>query len=77
MLIENRRTGQSEEVPVCTNPTFHADWERVAKEEGLEMIQALGGLWLTAEYRDRFLGDLAKLKAWLLRMRLPTNTFQR
>jgi hypothetical protein len=64
MLIENRRTGESEEIPVCVNAKFHAYWEKAAKEVGLEMIQALGGLWITADYRDRFLSELMRLKTW-------------
>lgn len=64
MLITNRRTGQSEEIPVCTNPTYHAYWDRAAMEEGLEMIQALPALWITPQFRDRFLVELAQLKAW-------------
>ncbi len=67
MLIENRRTGQSQDIPICTNSTFHAYWERAAVEEGLEMIQALGGLFLTADHRERFLGELANLKLWTAR----------
>src|SRR4051812_24346932 len=64
MLIKNRSTRQSEEIPICTNSTFHAYWERAATEKGLDMIRALGGLWVTAEYRDQFLDELAKLKVW-------------
>jgi hypothetical protein len=44
MIIENLCTGQLKEIPVCTNATYHAYWKRGAKEAGLEMIQALGGL---------------------------------
>jgi hypothetical protein len=64
MLLKDRRDGRWEEIPVCTNSRFVEYWESAAADEGLEMIQALGGLWVTAQYRDRFLGELAQLKGW-------------
>jgi hypothetical protein len=64
MMIENRLTNQLEEVPICSNATYHTYWKRAATVEGLEMIQALGGLWVTPEYRDQFMNELTKLKAW-------------
>jgi len=64
MLITSHRTGQSEEIPICTNAKWIGYWLRAAEEERLEMIEALGALWITAQFRDRFLGELIKLKAW-------------
>ena len=66
MLIEKISTGQSEEIPVCANVKFHAYWEKAALEEGLDMIKALGGLWITADHRNQFLGELDKLKTWAM-----------
>ena len=64
MLIQNRHTGHSEEIPVCTNRTYHTYWKRAATDENLEMVQALGGLWITPVYRDQFLQELARLREW-------------
>ena len=64
MLIKSRLTEPSEEIPVCTNTKWISYWLRAAEEMGLEMIQALSALWVTAEFRDRFLNELAILKAW-------------
>jgi len=64
MQIENRNTGQAEEIPICTIAKFRGNWEPAAETEQLEMLQALGGLWITVQYRDRFLDELVKLKAW-------------
>ncbi len=64
MLVTNRRTGDVVEIPVCTNSTFHRYWEQAAKEEGLEMIEALPALWVTSQFHDRFIAELTTLRKW-------------
>lgn len=66
MGITDRKTGAMEDVPVCTTATFRKFWLPAAKELGLEMIQALGALEVTAPYRERFLAELHKLDHWVV-----------
>jgi hypothetical protein len=59
-------SGESAEVPVATNATYHSYWKRAAVELNLEMIDALGALWITAQFKDQFVDELGKLRTWTL-----------
>jgi hypothetical protein len=64
MGITDRSTGVMQDVPVCTNDAWRRFWLPAAKELCLEMAEALPALWITEEYRDRFLAELQKLDGW-------------
>jgi hypothetical protein len=66
LSITKYSTDESKEIPVATASSFRTYWEPAAQELQLEMIQALGGLWITPRFRDRFLGELGQLKIWVL-----------
>jgi hypothetical protein len=75
MGITDRMTGvMVEDVPVCTTATFRQFWLPAAQELGLGMIEALPALWVTQEYRERFLDELRKLEKWALKHE-PENAY--
>ena len=64
MSIMKRSSGISEEIPVATMSAYRSYWKRGAEDLNLGMIDALGALWITPQFRDRFLDELCKLKTW-------------
>jgi hypothetical protein len=62
----NRNTGESQFIPICTAEVFTALVLPPAKELQLEMIECLPGLCITAEFKEQFLGELLKYRAWVV-----------
>ena len=68
MLIEDRRTGEATDIPVCTTAMFRTYWVQAAQAERLDMIRALGALSLTGEFRPRFIAELERVRSWAGRL---------
>jgi hypothetical protein len=60
-----KKTGVSEFIPICTTKVFVTQILPVAKELRLEMIECLPALTITAEFREKFLSELTRYRAWV------------
>jgi hypothetical protein len=65
MLARHRRSGEHEELPICSMGAFDTYWEPAARTLDLQMIQCLTSLWLTPEIRARLLMELHFLRAFV------------
>jgi hypothetical protein len=64
MSITEKGTGKISFTRLCSVEEFNTIWKPAAEELGLEMVSALDALWITAEFKDRFIHELSVLRDW-------------
>jgi hypothetical protein len=60
-----QKSGESEFIPICTTKVFLTLILPVAKELKLEMIECLPALTIKIEFKEKFLSELTRYRAWV------------